>query len=382
MRRKSLQAIYQSNLLFLFIYYSKNYLNLIMKAYLRIVPILIISILFFSCTKDEKTEQIVKSEVEQPNNVGPITLVIHGGAGTILKENMSPEKEKAYRDKLEEALQTGYKILEEGGTSMSAVVATIQVMEESPLFNSGVGAVYTHEGRNELDASVMDGNTGKAGAVAGVTTIKSPIRAALEVMNNSPHVMMAGSGAETFAEEQGLEMVDNSYFGTERRKKALEKVLEMEAEKTSDLLQYQNWKYGTVGAVALDKKGNIAAGTSTGGMTNKRYGRIGDSPIIGAGTFAENSSCGVSATGHGEYFIRNAVAYDIAARMKYLNISVGKSAKEVIQKKLVEKGGFGGVVCLDRAGNIAMEFNTAGMYRGYMKNGKAHVYIYKNPSIN
>ncbi len=353
-----------------------------MKAYLRIVPILIISILFFSCTKDEKTEQIVESEVEQPGKVGPITLVIHGGAGTILKENMSPEKEKAYRDKLEEALQTGYKMLEEGGTSMSAVVATIQVMEESPLFNSGVGAVYTHEGRHELDASVMDGNTGKAGAVAGVTTIKSPIRAALEVMNNSPHVMMAGSGAEIFAEEQGLDMVDNSYFGTERRKKALEKVLEIEAEKTSDLLQYQNWKYGTVGAVALDKEGNIAAGTSTGGMTNKRYGRIGDSPIIGAGTFAENSSCGVSATGHGEYFIRNAVAYDIAARMKYLNISVGKSAKEVIQKKLVEKGGFGGVVCLDRAGNIAMEFNTAGMYRGYMKNGKAHVYIYKNPSIN
>jgi len=349
-----------------------------MKTYLRIVPILIVSILFFSCTKDEKTGQIVESKIEQPDKVGSITLVIHGGAGTILKENMTSEKEDAYREKLEEALQTGYKLLEEGGTSMSAVVAAIQVMEESPLFNSGIGAVYTHEGRNELDASVMDGNTGKAGAVAGVTTIKSPIRAALEVMNNSSHVMMAGPGAETFAKEQGLEMVDNSYFGTERRKKALEKALEKETDKTSNLLQYQDWKYGTVGAVALDKEGNIAAGTSTGGMTNKRYGRIGDSPIIGAGTFAENSSCGVSATGHGEYFIRNAVAYDIAARMKYLNISVGESAKEVIQKKLVEKGGSGGVVCLDRAGNIAMEFNTPGMYRGYMQHNEVNIFIYQN----
>ncbi|MCF6351941.1 MAG: isoaspartyl peptidase/L-asparaginase [Cyclobacteriaceae bacterium] len=349
-----------------------------MKTYLRIIPILIVSILFFSCTKDEKTNQIVESEIEQSDKVGSITLVIHGGAGTILKENMTPEKEKAYREKLNEALQTGYKLLEEGGTSMSAVVAAIQVMEESPLFNSGIGAVYTHEGRNELDASVMDGNTGKAGAVASVTTIKSPIRAALEVMNNSPHVMMTGPGAEAFAKEQGLEMVDNAYFGTERRKKALEKALKKEAEQTSDLLQYQDWKYGTVGAVALDKEGNIAAGTSTGGMTNKRYGRIGDSPIIGAGTFAENISCGVSATGHGEYFIRNAVAYDIAARMKYLNISVGESAKEVIQKKLVEKGGSGGVICLDRAGNIAMEFNTAGMYRGYMQNNEATIFIYQN----
>ena len=353
-----------------------------MNLIIKIVQVVCISLLVVACSQNEKKELLVETATTKVEEAGPITLVIHGGAGTILRENMTPETEAAYRKKLKEALKKGYGILENGGTSMSAVVATIQVMEESPLFNSGVGAVYTHEGRHELDASVMDGNTGKAGAVAGVTTIKSPIRAALEVMNNSPHVMMAGSGAEIFAEEQGLDMVDNSYFGTERRKKALEKVLEMEAEKTSDLLQYQNWKYGTVGAVALDKEGNIAAGTSTGGMTNKRYGRIGDSPIIGAGTFAENSSCGVSATGHGEYFIRNAVAYDIAARMKYLNISVGKSAKEVIQKKLVEKGGSGGVVCLDRAGNIAMEFNTAGMYRGYMKNGKAHVYIYKNPSIN
>jgi len=349
-----------------------------MKVFLRILSLLIVSVLFVTCDKNEENKQIVDTKIDTTNKIGPITLVIHGGAGTILKENMTDETELAYREKLDEALKTGYAILENGGTSMEAVVATIQVMENSPLFNSGIGAVYTHEGRNELDASVMDGGTGLAGAVAGVTTIKSPIRAALEVMNNSPHVMMAGPGAEDFAKEQGLEMVDNSYFGTERRKKALEKVLEREVEKTSDLLQYQDWKYGTVGAVALDKYGNIAAGTSTGGMTNKRFGRIGDSPIIGAGTFAENISCGVSATGHGEYFIRNAVAYDIAARMKYLHTSVEESARKVIQKKLVEKGGSGGVICLDRAGNVAMEFNTPGMYRGYIQNGEAKVFIYKN----
>ncbi len=349
-----------------------------MRLFKQIVSFFIFAFLFLSCNTNDKKIQIVGVPANSINKIGSITLVIHGGAGTILKENMTPETEKAYREKLNEALQTGYTLLEDGGTSMEAVIAAIQVMENSPLFNSGIGAVYTHEGRNELDASVMDGNTGKAGAVAGVTTIKSPIRAALEVMNNSPHVMMAGPGAEAFAKEQGLEMVDNSYFGTDRRKKALEKALEKETKKTSDLLQYQDWKYGTVGAVALDKEGNIAAGTSTGGMTNKRYGRIGDSPIIGAGTFAENISCGVSATGHGEYFIRNAVAYDIAARMKYLHTSVEESARKVIQKKLVEKGGSGGVICLDREGNVAMEFNTSGMYRGFMQEGKAHVFIYKN----
>lgn len=349
-----------------------------MKTSLFKISLFLLITFVSSCNENDTKKGLTAQESSSNQQQGPITLVIHGGAGTILKENMTPETENAYREKLNEALQTGYKILEEGGTSMQAVVATIQVMELSPLFNSGIGAVYTHEGRNELDASVMDGNTGQAGAVAGVTTIKSPIRAALEVMQNSPHVMMSGPGAEAFAEQQGLEIVPNSYFGTERRKKALEKVLEKEENKTSKLLQYQDWKYGTVGAVALDKEGNIAAGTSTGGMTNKRFGRIGDSPIIGAGTFAENISCGVSATGHGEYFIRNAVAYDIAARMKYLHISVKESASQVIQNKLVEKGGSGGVICLDRGGNIAMEFNTAGMYRGYIQNKKAHIFIYKN----
>jgi len=376
MRIKTLRVKFQSIPFFLFIYYTENYI--IMKSYIyKIAFVLFTIILTVGCNNNAENKQTVSVTETNVEKIGGITLVIHGGAGTILKENMTSEMENAYREKLDEALETGYGILEKGGASMEAVIAAIQVMELSPLFNSGIGAVYTHEGRNELDASVMDGNTGAAGAVAGVTTIKSPIRAALEVMQNSPHVMMSGSGAEAFAEQQGLEMVPNSYFGTERRKKSLEKALEKEADKTSELLQYQDWKYGTVGAVALDKYGNISAGTSTGGMTNKRFGRIGDSPIIGAGTFAENKSCGVSSTGHGEFFIRNAVAYDIAARMKYLNTSVQESAEEVIQHKLVEKGGSGGVICLDRAGNVAMEFNTAGMYRGYMQDGKAHVYIYK-----
>ncbi len=375
MRIKTLNIKFQSIPFFLFIYNVQKYTQ--MKSNIvKIVLVLFALVLTVACNNNVESNQTVSEIDDKAEKIGSITLVIHGGAGTILKKNMTSEMENAYKEKLNEALETGYTILETGGSSMEAVVATIQVMELSPLFNSGVGAVYTHEGRNELDASVMDGKTGTAGAVAGVTTIKSPIRAALEVMRNSPHVMMSGAGAEAFAKQQGLEIVPNSYFGTERRKKSLEKALEKEANKTSDLLQYQDWKYGTVGAVALDKEGNIAAGTSTGGMTNKRFGRIGDTPIIGAGTFAENISCGVSSTGHGEYFIRNAVAYDIAARMKYLKTSVEQSAKDVIQDKLVAKGGSGGVICLDRAGNIAMEFNTAGMYRGYMQHGKAHIYIY------
>ena len=309
---------------------------------------------------------------------GPITLVIHGGAGTILKENMTPEKEQAYIEKLSEALNAGYAVLEKGGTSIEAITTSIKIMEDSPLFNAGKGAVYTNEGKNELDASIMDGATGKAGAVAGITTVKNPIMAALAVMNNSPHVMMAGKGAELFAAEQGLEIVDSSYFYTERRKSQLEKIKLEESKKSAYLFQNPDYKYGTVGAVALDSRGNIAAATSTGGMTNKRYGRIGDAPIIGAGTFAENESCGISATGHGEYFIRNVVAYDIAARMKYKNLSIQEAANEVIMKKLVAIGGEGGVVGLDRLGNVMMTFNSAGMYRGYIKEkGKPFVRIYE-----
>ncbi|PTX19589.1 beta-aspartyl-peptidase (threonine type) [Pontibacter mucosus] len=315
-----------------------------------------------------------------------ITLVIHGGAGTITRQNMTPEKEKAYREKLDEALQAGYAVLKKGGTSMDAVEAAIHVMEDSPLFNAGKGAVFTNEGKNELDAAVMDGKTLKAGSVASVTTIRNPVSAARAVMEKSEHVMMIGSGAEQFAKINGLEIVDPSYFHTETRYEQLQKIKDKEKTQldhdggtsSTENIFIEGNKFGTVGAVALDAYGNLAAGTSTGGMTNKRFGRVGDAPIIGAGTYADNNTCAVSATGHGEYFIRSVVAHDIAALMEYKKYSVKKAAEEVVMKKLVERGGEGGVIALDRKGNIAMPFNSAGMYRGYIKNGKAEVAIYKD----
>lgn len=284
-------------------------------------------------------------------------LVIHGGAGTILKENMNPEKETAYINKLTEALKTGYKILDNGGSSLDAVEATIKIMEDSPLFNAGKGAVFTSAGTHELDASIMDGNTIQAGAVAGVKTVKNPISAARKVMEETWHVLLTGTGADAFAKEQGLDIVPNVYFQTEERFKSLMKAKEKEAE-----------KHGTVGCVALDKKGNLAAGTSTGGLTNKMWGRVGDSPIIGAGTYASNETCGVSGTGQGEYYIRGSLAYDIAAQMEYQHKTVQEAAQSVI-KKLTDRGGTGGVIAMDRKGNIAMPFNTKGMYRGYYLNG-------------
>ncbi|MDX5436144.1 MAG: isoaspartyl peptidase/L-asparaginase [Pontibacter sp.] len=315
-----------------------------------------------------------------------ITLAIHGGAGTITRQNMTPEKEKAYREKLNEALQAGYAVLEKGGTSLDAVEATIHVMENSPLFNAGKGAVFTNEGKNEMDAAVMDGRTLQAGAIASVTTIKNPISAARAVMEKSEHVMMMGNGAEKFAKTHGVELVDPSYFYTETRFKQLQQIKDKEKTQldhdggtgSTENIFIEGKKFGTVGCVALDAYGNLAAGTSTGGMTNKRYGRVGDAPIIGAGTYADNNTCAVSATGHGEYFIRSVVAHDIAALMEYKGYSVQKAANEVVMKKLVERGGEGGVIALDRKGNVAMPFNSAGMYRGYIKNGKAEVAIYKD----
>lgn len=308
---------------------------------------------------------------------GRPALVIHGGAGKILEANLSEAEQKAYHEKLKEALEAGYKVLDDGGTAEAAVVQAIIIMEDSPLFNAGKGAVFTSEGTNEMDASIMSGNNGSAGAVAGVKTIKNPILAAQKVKNNSMHVMMAGRGAEAFAKETGLEIVDPSYFFTEKRKSQLEKI--QNAEKSKDEGSLKNWedhKYGTVGAVALDKNGNICAATSTGGMTNKKYGRIGDSPVIGAGTFA-NKTCGVSATGHGEYFIRNVVAYDIAAMMEYKNLPLDQASDEVIMKKLKFKGGSGGIIALDKKGNISMTFNTPGMFRGYIqKEGEAITYLF------
>ncbi len=317
-------------------------------------------------------------------SAGNFTMVLHGGAGTIKKENMTPEKEKAYREKLTEALNKGYAVLERGGTSIEAVVATIMIMENSPLFNAGKGAVFTNEGKNEMDASIMDGKTHQAGAVASITVVKNPITAAHAVMIKSPHVLMAGKGAEKFAEVSGLEIVDPAYFFTERRFIHLEKIkgkekIELDHDEDKGSIKNNDNKFGTVGVAALDKFGNLAAGTSTGGMTNKRYGRIGDSPVIGAGTYADNMTCAVSATGHGEFFIRNVVAYDIAALMKYKNMTLKEAADEVVMKKLAAIGGDGGIIALDRQGNIAMPFNTAGMYRGYIKEkGKAVVLIYKD----
>lgn len=306
-------------------------------------------------------------------------LVIHGGAGTITKKSMTPEMEQQYRAALEQALRTGHAVLAKGGSSLDAVEATIRVLEDNPLFNAGKGAVFTHEGKNELDAAIMDGRTKAAGSVASVTIIKNPISAARAVMEKSPHVMMMGRGAELFATKMGLEIVDPSYFWTEKRWKSLQNELMQEQGRPQAYLDaVEIKKFGTVGAVALDQNGNLAAGTSTGGLTNKQYGRVGDAPIIGAGTYAENESCAVSATGNGEYFIRWNVAHDIAALMKYKGLTVQQAADEVINKKL-PKEGEGGVIALDAKGNYTMTFNSEGMYRGFIgPDGTPHVEIYKN----
>jgi len=285
---------------------------------------------------------------------------------------MSPEKEAAYRTKLKEALHIGDSILKNGGICLDAVEQVIHVLEDSPLFNAGKGAVFTHEGHNELDASIMNGSDLNAGAVAGVRDIRNPISAARKVMEKSAHVMLSGDGASLFAKEQGLDIVNPSYFYTEKRWQSLQKLLNRKRQAT------QNDKHGTVGCVVLDSYGNLAAGTSTGGMTNKQYGRIGDSPIIGAGTYANNKTCAVSCTGHGEYFIRLAFARDISAQMEYLDKSLEEACETEI-KKLTELKGTGGVIAVDKKGNIAMEFNTSGMYRAYLKsNGETYIGIYSD----
>jgi L-asparaginase / beta-aspartyl-peptidase len=326
------------------------------------------------------------SQTSAASHESSVAIVIHGGAGTITRDAMTPEREREYSERLTEALQAGHHILAGGGSSLDAVVAAINVMEDSPLFNAGRGAVFTAEGTNELDASIMEGATLNAGAVAGVKRVKNPINLARLVMEESPHVLMAREGAEHFGEQHQVEMVDPSYFHTDHRWEALQRALQRDeislSEDEVEVMQAEHpddFKLGTVGAVALDAQGNLAAGTSTGGMTAKRFGRIGDSPIIGAGTYAENESCAVSATGHGEYFIRAAVAYDICARMKYLGETLQTAADQVIMEKLVEMGATGGVVALDRQGNIAMPFNTAGMYRGYVDTaGNLVVEIYRD----
>lgn len=346
---------------------------------------LILAFVTFIGCKPETPTNLVKGE-EKSEKINDFAIIIHGGAGTILKKNMTDEKEKAYQNKLTEAIKIGHSILKNGGTSKEAVIKTIQVMEESPLFNAGKGAVFTHEETNELDASFMDGKTLNAGAVAGVTNVKSPIELAVKVMTDSDHVMLSGKGASVFAKEKGLEMVDPSYFYTEKRFQSLQRIknrnktqLDHNDKKAAFYdADIKNAKFGTVGCVALDKNGNIAAGTSTGGMTNKRWGRIGDAPIIGSGTYANNKTCGVSSTGWGEYFIRSQVAYDISAQMEYQQKSLKDATKDVIQNKLTKLGGTGGVVALDKNGNMSFEFNTAGMYRASMNaKGALVVKIYK-----
>jgi beta-aspartyl-peptidase (threonine type) len=315
----------------------------------------------------------------------PFGLVIHGGAGTVQRAALSHELERDYRATLTRAVEAGYAILARGGTSLDAVQAAVVVMEDSPLFNAGKGAVLTSDGKVELDASIMDGRTRAAGAVTGVKRIKNPIRLSRAVMEKSPHVLFQGEGAEKFAKQQGFELVRNSYFITPRRVEELKKAQAAEKAKTKkphearrDLTD-DDVSFGTVGAVALDQHGNLAAATSTGGRTNKRPGRVGDTPIIGAGTFADNATCAVSGTGHGEYFMRTVAAHDVSALMEYKKLDVEAATKEVI-RKIGELGGTGGLIAIDREGRIALPFNTGGMYRAWRTNKDAapHTAIFKD----
>jgi beta-aspartyl-peptidase (threonine type) len=333
-----------------------------------IYALLILTLTLFSCKTDNKTT--AKSSIDSLAQKQEWAIVIHGGAGGISRESITPELDKEFRAGLQVALATGKKILADGGSALDAVEQTIRTMEDNPLFNAGKGAVFAHDGKNELDAAIMDGSNLAAGAIAGVTDIKNPISAARRVMTNSAHVLLTGAGASQFAKEQGLEIVPTSYFFTERRFDELQEILKKE-------------KNGTVGCCALDKNGNMAAGTSTGGMANKRYNRVGDTPIIGAGTYANNNSCAVSATGHGEFFIRWTVAHDISALMQYKGLSLKEASELVVNDKLVKAGGSGGVICVDKSGNISLPFNSTGMFRGFATaDGKEGIFIYKDEGEN
>jgi beta-aspartyl-peptidase (threonine type) len=338
------------------------------------------------------------TQLQSPQNPR-LGFIIHGGAGVIKKGTLTPAQEAEYTKKLEEAVLAGYKALQDGKSGLDAVEIAIRILEDSPLFNAGKGAVFTADGKNELDASIMDGKTLNAGAVAGLHRVKNPISLARAVMEKSEHVMMIGDGAEKFAEEKGIELVDPKYFWTQPRWDALQRIIKEEKEKaekakkpvsrnSTDLSKDELYasmtetqklaenKFGTVGAVALDKDGNIAAGTSTGGMTYKKYGRVGDVPIIGAGTYANNNTCGVSATGWGEYFIRVGVAKDISTQIEYRALTV-QMAADTVMKKVKALGGDGGVIVLDRYGNMGISFNSEGMYRAYIgPDGKPVVKIY------
>lgn len=348
---------------------------------IKFLSVLLIFSLFplSSAVSAQKGEFQSIQQLQSPQNPR-LGFIIHGGAGVITKGSLTPEKEKEFRDKLTEAVLAGYKALQDGKTSLDAVEIAIRIMEDSPLFNAGKGAVFTNDGKNELDASIMDGKTQAAGAVAGLRRVKNPITLARAVMEKSPHVMMIGDGAEKFATEQKVELVDPKHFWTQNRWDALQTILKEEAskKKVGQLTKDEDAnRFGTVGAVALDKNGNLAAGTSTGGMTNKKYGRVGDAPIIGAGTYANNESCAVSATGWGELFIRLGVARDVCAQMEYTAQPIQKAADRVIKQKLQKLGGDGGVIAMDRFGNMGISFNSEGMYRAYINiKGEPVVEIY------
>ena len=317
-----------------------------MKKYLCLLIILL-----FSCNN---------------NNENKIAIVIHGGAGIILKENISKSKEDSIINKLDEAISKGWELLNEGKSSELAVIETIKILEDSPLFNAGKGSVFNSEERVENDASIMRGNDLNAGASSGTSNVKNPITLAADVMNYSDHVFLSGKGAEIFAKDRNLEIVENEYFHTEFRYNQL-------------LSKKEDNKYGTVGCVAIDINGNIVAGTSTGGMTNKKWGRIGESPIIGAGTYANNNTCGISSTGSGEYFIRTVAAYQVSSLLENHDYDLGKAMSEVIHEKIGGIGGDGGMIGIDKNSNIVMDFNTPGMYRAYVnKDGQKKILLYKN----
>ena len=314
------------------------------------------------------------SAAEQPATPRRLAIAIHGGAGVIAREQLGADGGAAYRQGLEAALDAGYAVLEAGGSSLDAVTTAVRLLEDNPLFNAGRGAVLAHDGRAYLDASIMSGKDLSAGAVTGVTTVRHPIDLARRVMEDSPHVMLSGEGAEEFAGLKGLERVPNDWFITPTRRQQLDRVLQGRSAPRNELQGL-----GTVGAVAVDARGDVAAATSTGGMTNKRWGRIGDAPIIGAGTYANNASCAVSATGHGEYFIRSVVAHDICALVEYRGWSLERAAKEVVQGKLVQRGGEGGIIAVDPKGNLVLEFNSPGMFRGLRdSSGRRMVGIYED----
>jgi beta-aspartyl-peptidase (threonine type) len=336
-----------------------------MKKLYFLVSLMLILI---SCNPKNNVKEAIKTR--EPNS---FAIVIHGGAGGIKKEYFTEQQQEAYKLKLKEALKAGYAVLENGGISLDAVQAAINVMEDSPLFNAGKGAVYNSEGNQEMDAAIMDGKTLNAGAIAGVNHIKNPILAARIVMDSSSHVLLSGKGAEILAAKYGIEMVDSSYFFTEKRMNQLKELQGKEKIKLDDtafLIKNElidDHKFGTVGAVAIDKSGNIAAGTSTGGMTNKKYGRIGDVPIIGAGTYANNLTCGISATGTGEYFIRTVAAHEVSSLIKHKGFTPSEALHEVLFNQIGPLGGEGGMILLDKNGEVYWDFNSTGMFRGYKK---------------